>query len=103
FSQQTALLFHPTLYFFLIIRPPPRSTLFPYTTLFRSRSTAGKAAQLPAPRASFARCVQPIRRGERGDFFGPRQFAESVRPNPLRTHRTGRANADRGLSRSPRA
>src|SRR5439155_22332671 len=24
--------------FFLIIRPPPRSTLFPYTTLFRSRS-----------------------------------------------------------------
>src|SRR5439155_22815559 len=23
--------------FFLMIRPPPRSTLFPYTTLFRSR------------------------------------------------------------------
>src|SRR5207249_10548220 len=23
-------------YFFLLIRPPPRSTLFPYTTLFRS-------------------------------------------------------------------
>src|SRR5206468_11125976 len=29
---------HPTLYFFLKIRRPPRSTLFPYTTLFRSRS-----------------------------------------------------------------
>src|SRR5262249_62244048 len=28
---------HPyPLLFFLIIRPPPRSTLFPYTTLFRS-------------------------------------------------------------------
>src|SRR5947207_7482909 len=26
--------------FFLMIRPPPRSTLFPYTTLFRSRSHA---------------------------------------------------------------
>src|SRR5437867_13267464 len=26
---------HP-LFFFLMIRPPPRSTLFPYTTLFRS-------------------------------------------------------------------
>src|SRR5437588_10381663 len=25
------------LFFFLIIRRPPRSTLFPYTTLFRSR------------------------------------------------------------------
>src|SRR5437773_12405281 len=24
------------LFFFLLIRPPPRSTLFPYTTLFRS-------------------------------------------------------------------
>src|SRR5438270_12481934 len=31
--------FLPSLYFFffLMIRPPPRSTLFPYTTLFRSR------------------------------------------------------------------
>src|SRR5688572_7861867 len=26
----------PLLFFFLIIRRPPRSTLFPYTTLFRS-------------------------------------------------------------------
>src|SRR5206468_13078988 len=25
-------------FFFLMIRPPPRSTLFPYTTLFRSHS-----------------------------------------------------------------
>src|SRR5258708_39351175 len=28
------------LFFFLMIRRPPRSTLFPYTTLFRSRSAA---------------------------------------------------------------
>src|SRR2546430_11350593 len=27
------------LFFFLMIRRPPRSTLFPYTTLFRSRIT----------------------------------------------------------------
>src|SRR5699024_11606763 len=26
-----------SLLFFVILRPPPRSTLFPYTTLFRSR------------------------------------------------------------------
>src|SRR2546426_12619103 len=26
----------PSLFFFLMIRRPPRSTLFPYTTLFRS-------------------------------------------------------------------
>src|SRR6266487_5506059 len=28
------------LFFFLMIRRPPRSTLFPYTTLFRSAATA---------------------------------------------------------------
>src|SRR2546430_13427533 len=28
------------LFFFLMIRRPPRSTLFPYTTLFRSETTA---------------------------------------------------------------
>src|SRR2546427_4251344 len=27
---------HPCSFFFLMIRRPPRSTLFPYTTLFRS-------------------------------------------------------------------
>src|SRR6266508_5489358 len=34
------LLFHSTSFFFLMIRRPPRSTLFPYTTLFRSTSAA---------------------------------------------------------------
>src|SRR2546430_10041673 len=31
-------------FFFLMIRRPPRSTLFPYTTLFRSRARSGRAA-----------------------------------------------------------
>src|SRR3712207_8116136 len=35
-------------FFFLMIRRPPRSTLFPYTTLFRSRRPALLAADLPA-------------------------------------------------------
>src|SRR2546430_3284799 len=35
------------LFFFLMIRRPPRSTLFPYTTLFRSRGTlVERAVQL---------------------------------------------------------
>src|SRR5205807_10127208 len=29
-------------FFFLMIRRPPRSTLFPYTTLFRSPAAAGR-------------------------------------------------------------
>src|SRR5205823_14693110 len=36
---------HLSSFFFLMIRRPPTSTLFPYTTLFRSR--AGAAAPLP--------------------------------------------------------
>src|SRR3989442_9797567 len=30
-------------FFFLMIRRPPRSTLFPYTTLFRSRASTAAA------------------------------------------------------------
>src|SRR2546426_3073780 len=32
-------------FFFLMIRRPPRSTLFPYTTLFRSGAAAGDPKQ----------------------------------------------------------
>src|SRR5260370_5875440 len=40
------LSYHLTiLFFFLMIRRPPRSTLFPYTTLFRSRTLGGAARQ----------------------------------------------------------
>src|SRR5438132_5660197 len=41
-----------SLFFFLVIRRPPRSTLFPYTTLFRSRSrswsSSGRRRSRPA-------------------------------------------------------
>src|SRR5439155_12953622 len=33
---------HTPLFFFLITRPPPRSTLFPYTTLFRSHQQTAR-------------------------------------------------------------
>src|SRR3712207_6899334 len=33
-------------FFFLMIRRPPRSTLFPYTTLFRSRATIAGGDEL---------------------------------------------------------
>src|SRR3712207_9231674 len=35
---------HLSLFFFLMIRRPPRSTLFPYTTLFRSAGWDGGRA-----------------------------------------------------------
>src|SRR5256885_4086163 len=45
-SVQTYLM--SLFFFFLMIRRPPRSTLFPYTTLFRSRP-ARHADRAPAP------------------------------------------------------
>src|SRR5205085_9324014 len=36
-SHHRLLSSHYSPFFFLILRPPPRSTLFPYTTLFRSK------------------------------------------------------------------
>src|SRR5438105_12449594 len=43
-------------FFFLMIRRPPRSTLFPYTTLFRSgaRPAAGHRPHVRAPRGEGA-------------------------------------------------
>src|SRR3712207_6944017 len=64
------------LVFFLMIRRPPRSTLFPYTTLFRSRdprTPSGPQARSPGARGAAARRVPArvprlgaaARRGER--------------------------------------
>src|SRR2546430_12822743 len=41
-------------FFFLMIRRPPRSTLFPYTTLFRSRHPRRPAGLDPADRRRLA-------------------------------------------------
>src|SRR4051812_49673925 len=43
-----------TFFFFLMIRRPPRSTLFPYTTLFRSGARAARASALARERQSVA-------------------------------------------------
>src|SRR3712207_8157106 len=59
-------------FFFLMIRRPPRSTLFPYTTLFRSRRRRGRdrgrARRLPDRRAPGGHCRdsrrRPLRRSE---------------------------------------
>src|SRR2546430_7568929 len=57
-------------FFFLMIRRPPRSTLFPYTTLFRSlvgaaphRGGAGAAVDLVRGVAPVAAVVRPCDHG----------------------------------------
>src|SRR6266446_9419919 len=41
-----SFLFRFCFFFFLMIRRPPRSTLFPYTTLFRSRADQNRRSDL---------------------------------------------------------
>src|SRR5436853_1173395 len=43
------------IFFFLMIRRPPRSTLFPYTTLFRSRPGARRRLRTARDRRSLRR------------------------------------------------
>src|SRR5687768_17706091 len=68
------------LFFFLMIRRPPRSTLFPYTTLFRStarsripgaRARRGSPAPAAGPGRGGSRRVGGRRRRVRG-VVGPR-------------------------------
>src|SRR5438876_6587981 len=48
--------------FFFLTRPPPRSTLFPYTTLFRSLAYSWRRVILPLARAGF-HVIAPDLRG----------------------------------------
>src|SRR5256885_13089142 len=58
--------FHGLLFFFLMIRRPPRSTLFPYTTLFRSpRAVAPVLMPLPRPPMLEAAPLAPDRKSTR--------------------------------------
>src|SRR6266568_7347373 len=55
-------------FFFLMIRRPPRSTLFPYTTLFRSRRSRVRPpcspVRPPPPARRATRCPRPTRSEE---------------------------------------
>src|SRR3712207_8315867 len=51
--------------FFLMIRRPPRSTLFPYTTLFRSGARHPRDAEARAERSRPARLPEGVRRRSR--------------------------------------
>src|SRR5438270_6354574 len=44
-------------FFFLMIRRPPRSTLFPYTTLFRSRRARAQSGAASGARRLFRRAA----------------------------------------------
>src|SRR5437867_9243186 len=63
-----------------MIRPPPRSTLFPYTTLFRSPRSTGTSSRPPRATALLSRV------GTRGRSNRHRGDRKSTRLNS--SHRT---------------
>src|SRR6266516_3222438 len=73
-------------FFFLMIRRPPRSTLFPYTTLFRAPPRSRDPARLAGPRP-----VSPAPRGAR---------LEGVH-HPQVPHHAGRLSRSRLAPRGP--
>src|SRR3712207_9373071 len=60
-------------FFFLMIRRPPRSTLFPYTTLFRSRPRQGGVEAGRAARRHLRRSVGARARHARAANPDPRR------------------------------
>src|SRR5690606_41800790 len=65
--------------FFFIIRRPPRSTLFPYTTLFRSR---GRRAADGGARAHVLRVPQRRHRPDQRHLPPPRRRLRPHRTSP---------------------
>src|SRR5690349_23226971 len=70
-------------FFSLLLRPPPRSTLFPYTTLFRSHRRLLRRGV--RPRRQVAVSIQPgllpVRRAAAADLQAGRADRKSTRLN----------------------
>src|SRR2546429_8183981 len=76
-----------TLFFFLMIRRPPRSTLFPYTTLFRSHRSgtqSGAAPERPGARAQRSPRRDQHRRGHAGRSGVRPRVSDALAPALLR-------------------
>src|SRR2546430_13265739 len=71
-------------FFFLMIRRPPRSTLFPYTTLFRSpagRTAHGHGAEIGPPRIAPERRQAPESIGQPRNLLRAGTDRKSTRLN----------------------
>src|SRR5215203_5648976 len=80
--------------FFLMIRRPPRSTLFPYTTLFRPPPGTGRAGRPAASRRRSSRRSRRRRSEEHTSELQSRQYLvcrlllEKKKKKKIRQHKT---------------
>src|SRR2546427_8031317 len=72
-----------------MIRRPPRSTLFPYTTLFRSRHVAALGETLAAPLPS----LRPAPRGLAESLIDAARVAMATRQRELQDRKSTRLNS----------
>src|SRR2546422_4052211 len=81
-----------------MIRRPPRSTLFPYTTLFRSRSRAGAVAPDPDDDAVHPVRAASPRLGHRGGerAAAPPRAGRDRRAHPVQDRKSTRLNSSHG-------
>src|SRR2546422_7303094 len=79
------------MFFFLMIRRPPRSTLFPYTTLFRSRAHVREQHPIAQPVEGDPERGEPLRR--RAVDSG---HAEALRQAVLGDRKSTRLNSSHG-------
>src|SRR5438552_12027173 len=72
-------------FFFLSIRRPPRSTLFPYTTLFRSPQITSVGARIrpSVSRTSRASIARPVRQTSHGRVRSEEHTSELQSPDHL--------------------
>src|SRR2546426_2727916 len=72
------------MFFFLMIRRPPRSTLFPYTTLFRSERHGRRLAEIPLAEGALVQHFR-VGRGHRNDP-GHRLRLDGLAQDPIEVH-----------------
>src|SRR2546427_6178774 len=80
-----------------MIRRPPRSTLFPYTTLFRSLRVMTSSGGTLAPEAAATRAASLALSGPAGGVVGARLVGAAVGLQDLLTLDMGGTSADASL------
>src|SRR2546430_5342206 len=76
-----------------MIRRPPRSTLFPYTTLFRSARRGGTALDVGRVTAAALACQRDALRRERRGAGAPASGRAHDRPRAARDRKSTRLNS----------
>src|SRR3712207_8742715 len=82
-----------TIFFFLLIRRPPRSTLFPYTTLFRSLAPRPAGPGVRGARPGDLRLRQLDRDRRRRDHRRDGRGADGARALPQQDRKSTRLNS----------